>query len=133
MSKDKKKIVLVIEDERPLIEAIKIKLESGGFEVVTATSPRQGINMLRDISHIDAVWLDHYLSVDESGIDFLTEMKKNDDWKHIPVFAVTNTASAENKYSYLELGVAKYYVKADIRLEDIVNDIREFFKKEDNN
>lgn len=129
MNANKKKVVLVIEDERPLLEAIKIKLESSGFEVVTAVTALQGLNMLRDLLRVDAVWLDHYLSVDESGLDFLTEMKKNEAWGHIPVFAVTNTASAENKYSYLELGVAKYYVKADMRLEDIAKDIKEFLEK----
>lgn len=129
MSETNKKTVLVIEDERPLLEAIKIKLESIGFDVVTATSPTQGINMLRDIPHIDAVWLDHYLSVSESGLDFLTEVKKSDAWKNIPVFAVTNTASAEHKYSYLELGVTKYYVKADMRLEDIAKDVKEFLEQ----
>lgn len=125
----KKRTVLVIEDERPLLEAIKIKLESSGFDVVTATSATQGLNMLRDIPSIDAVWLDHYLSVNESGLDFLTEVKKSDAWKHIPIFAVTNTASAEHKYSYLELGVAKYYVKADMRLEEIAKDIKEFLEQ----
>ncbi|OGD23220.1 hypothetical protein A2Z10_03750 [Candidatus Azambacteria bacterium RBG_16_47_10] len=133
MNEHEKKTVLVIEDERPLLEAIKIKLELSGFDVVTAVSPKQGLNMLRDIPRIDAVWLDHYLSVSESGLDFLMEVKKSDEWKHIPVFAVTNTASAEHKYSYLELGVAKYYVKADMRLEDIAKDIREFLEQPTNN
>lgn len=133
MNEKKKKTVLVIEDERPLLEAIKIKLESNGFDVVTATSSTQGLNMLRDIPNIDAVWLDHYLSVNESGLDFLTEVKKSDAWKRIPVFAVTNTASAEHKYSYLELGVAKYYVKADMRLEEIAKDIKEFLENKHNN
>lgn len=129
MNEKHKKIILAIEDERPLLEAIKIKLEASGFDVVTATSPTQGLNMLRDLPRVDAVWLDHYLSVSESGLDFLTAVKKDETWKHIPVFAVTNTASAEHKYSYLELGVAKYYVKADVRLEDIAKDIKEFLEK----
>jgi hypothetical protein len=29
-----KKVVLVVEDEKPLLEAIKIKLEKNGFEVI---------------------------------------------------------------------------------------------------
>ena len=133
MNANKKKVVLVVEDEQPLREAIKIKLESSGFDVAAASTARQGLNALRDLPRVDAVWLDHYLSVDESGLDFLAEMKKNEAWEHIPVFSVTNTASAENKYSYLELGVAKYYVKADMRLEDIAKDIKEFLEKSNNN
>lgn len=133
MNRKDKKIILVIEDERPLLEAIKIKLESSGFDVVTATTPTQGLNMLRDLPHIDAMWLDHYLSANESGLDFLTEVKKSDEWKNIPVFSVTNTASADYKFSYLKLGVAKYYVKADMRLEEIAKDIKEFLENKNNN
>ena len=55
------KIILVIEDEIPLLNAIKIKLEKSGFDVVTARTVEQAWNHLQDIKNIDAVWLDHYL------------------------------------------------------------------------
>lgn len=124
-----KKVILIVEDERPLLKAIGAKLTQSGFDIVTATTAKQGLNMLKDIEHIDAIWLDHYLPEGKSGLEFLTEIKQSDAWNHIPVFVVTNTASSENKFSYLQLGVDKYFVKADMRLEEIIAYIAKFFEE----
>jgi DNA-binding response OmpR family regulator len=120
---DKKNIAMVIEDEQPLLEAIKIKLEKTGFDVVTARSVEQAMNFLKDIERIDVIWLDHYLLGKENGLDFVVMVKNDDAWKKIPIFVVSNTASADKVKSYLELGVEKYYTKADYRLDEIIKDI----------
>jgi DNA-binding NtrC family response regulator len=125
MEDTEKKIILVVEDERPLLEAIKIKLESKNFEVVTARNVEQAINHLKDISSINAIWLDHYLLGKKNGIDFVAECKKEDSWcKNIPIFLVSNTASADKVQSYLKLGINKYYVKAEKRLDVIIEEIK---------
>lgn len=49
-------------------------------------------------------------------------------WKDVPIFVVSNTASADKVQSYLQLGVNKYYTKADYRLDDIIKDIKTFLK-----
>ncbi|MFO7807400.1 MAG: response regulator [Candidatus Moraniibacteriota bacterium] len=120
------KSVLVVEDERPLQEAIKIKMRKSGFNVISAKSSNQALNYLRDesIGKIDAIWLDHYLLGRESGFDFLVKVKENPGWEDIPVFVVSNTASPEKVSAYLELGIDKYYVKSNSRLEQIIEDIK---------
>jgi DNA-binding response OmpR family regulator len=57
------KTILIVEDERPLANAIKIKLELNGFETVTARSVAQALDYLENINEINAIWLDHYLLV----------------------------------------------------------------------
>lgn len=111
----KNKTVLVVEDEQPLLEAIKMKLERSGFVAVTARSVKEAQGFLEDVSGIEAVWLDHYLVGRETGLDLVTEMKQNPKWKHIPVFVVSNTGSPDKSAAYLSLGVSKYYIKADYR------------------
>ncbi|HPS21202.1 MAG TPA: hypothetical protein PLO44_00095 [Candidatus Paceibacterota bacterium] len=56
-----KPVILVVEDEMPLLQAIKIKLEKNNFDVVTARTIEQAINYVQDLDRIDGVWLDHYL------------------------------------------------------------------------
>ena len=125
--KKTKKTVLVIEDERPLVQAIEAKLEKSGFIVVTARTVEQGLYYLEEIKSIDAIWLDHYLPGDKTGIDFVSKLKKaGGKWSKIPIFIVSNTASSSNVRSYLRLGVSKYCVKADHRLDQIIADIKEF-------
>ncbi|HAT73909.1 MAG: PAS domain S-box [Candidatus Moranbacteria bacterium GW2011_GWF2_36_839] len=124
----KNPVVLVVEDEKPLQEAIKIKLELNGFDTVTARSVEQAINFLRDIKNVDAIWLDHYLLGKENGLDFVAKLKEKKEWKKIPIFIVSNTASQEKVKSYMSLGVEKYYVKANYRLDDIIKDIKSSLK-----
>ena len=58
----RKTIVLVVEDERPLIDAITKKLERKGFNVCVARSTDQAKQYLEDDDFtIDLIWLDHFL------------------------------------------------------------------------
>jgi len=123
----KEKTILVVEDERPLVQAIQTKLEKNDFIVVTARTVGQAYEYLNDIPGIDAIWLDHYLPGDKTGLDFVAQLKGVDSqWKNIPIFIVSNTASNSNVQSYIRLGVTKYCVKADNRLDEIISDIRSF-------
>ena len=71
--------------------------------------------------------LDHYLPGEKTGLDFVAKLKApKSKWKNIPIFIVSNTASSNNVRSYLRLGVSKYCVKSDNRLDKIVSDIVTF-------
>ncbi|MFZ4631705.1 MAG: response regulator [Patescibacteria group bacterium] len=115
--------ILVVEDEKPLLEAIKIKLEKGGFSVVTARTVEQAVGLLEDLETIKVIWLDHYLLGKENGLDLVVKIKNDERFKNIPIFVVSNTASDDKVKSYLALGVNNYYTKSNYRLDQIINDI----------
>ncbi len=119
-----KKNVLIVEDENTLASAIAAKLEISGFDVAKARSVEQAISYLEEIPKIDVIWLDHYLLGSENGLDFVHSVKNSEKWKGIPIFVVSNTATPDKIKSYMQLGVEKYYVKAEHRLEDIIKDIK---------
>jgi DNA-binding response OmpR family regulator len=118
------KTVLVLEDEIPLQNAIKIKLGKSGFDVVTARTVDQAKNHLADIEGIDVIWIDHYLLGRETGLDFVAEVKNNPKWKKIPIFVVSNTASPDKIKAYLGLGINRYYTKSDFKLDTIIDEIK---------
>ena len=122
------KIVLVIEDELPLQNAIRTKFEKHGFAVVTARSVEQAIGYLEDVANINIIWLDHYLIGGETGLDFVSKVKNNKKWSKIPIFVVSNTATADKVSSYLSLGVDKFCVKSDCRLENMILDMKKFLE-----
>lgn len=122
------KTILVVEDEKPLLEAVRIKLEKSGFAVVTARTAEQAYGLLEDIGKIDVIWLDHYLLGKENGLDLVIKLKSHEQYKNIPIFIVSNTASADKVKSYINLGVNKYYIKANYRLDSIISDIRDSLK-----
>ncbi len=142
----KLKTILVIEDERALLEAINDKLEKSGFAVIAARSVEeafnanlkkdksgnitiksieQALNYLESLGKVSAIWLDHHLLGKEDGLDFIKKFKANGGrWNKIPVFVVSNAASPVTIKSYLSSGVSKYYVKSDHRLDEIIEDIK---------
>ena len=124
-TKSNSRNVLIIEDEKPLLNAIRIKLENSGFEVITARTVEQGLHYMEDVARIDVIWLDHYLLGKGTGLDFVVAMKSNPKWKQIPIFVVSNTASPDKVRSYIKFGVTKYYTKADFRLDQIIKDMQD--------
>ena len=116
------KTILVVEDEKTLIEVISKKLEITGLKVLQADSVKKALENIKK-EKVDAVWLDHYLLGKESGLDFVTEIKNDPARKEIPIFVVSNTASFDKVSSYLKLGVKRYFTKADYRLDEIIQDI----------
>lgn len=125
-------IILVVEDEALLLQAISKKLEINGFQVVTATTGEQAIDCLASLTELpNAIWLDYYLK-DMNGLDFMYEMTKNEDWKKIPVVVVSNSASNEKVHSMLALGARKYLLKAQYRLEEIIAIVKQFIMEEKN-
>lgn len=124
-------VALVVEDERPLLSAVAKKLELNGFEVVTARTVGQAVNYLEEVEGIKVIWLDHYLVGKENGLDLVVKIKNDPRWKNIPIFVVSNTATPEKKHAYIEFGIAKYYVKSDSRIDDIVADIKKILQEQD--
>lgn len=123
--------ILVIEDERPLLNAIKTKLEINHFDAVSARSVEQALGYCKDGVEIDAVWLDHYLLGRETGLDFVAKMKEEQSLKNIPIFVVSNTGSPDKKHIYMRLGATKYFVKSDHRLDSIIEEIKNYLENPD--
>ena len=121
--------ILVVEDERPLLEAIRIKFEKNNIEVVTARSMKQAMSYVTDGVKIDAIWLDHYLLGKETGLDFVAQLKDNEKYKNIPIFIVSNSATPDKQQTYLRLGVKKYYIKAEHRLDGLIEEIKQYLER----
>jgi CheY-like chemotaxis protein len=141
-----KKVILVIEDDIPLLEAVTMKLEKNGFKVISARSVEssfskgieepvtgkvtmdsieRALEYLKELEQVDAVWLDHNLIGKESGLDFIIKFKANGGkWNKVPIFVVSNTSTSDLQKTYEQIGIKKYYVKAEHKLEDIVTEIK---------
>ena len=125
--------LLVVEDEPILLEVIGKKLEKERIQVLLADSAKKGFEFLISEKKLpDAIWLDYYLK-DLTGLDFVIELKKNKRWTNIPIIVVSNSASTEKVNSMLALGVDKYLLKANFRLEDIIKEVSNLIKKNEQN
>ena len=129
MAEKQKHTILILEDDQPLTRALSDALVKNGFDVVTSATVEGGIKQLEDTKHIDVIWLDHYLLGTENGIDFVVKVKNHPEWKSIPIFVVSNTASTPSIRSYLELGVSNFYTKSDYDMTQIISDIEATLEK----
>ncbi len=120
------KVVLVLEDEKPLLEAVRLSLTKNGFKVITARTVEEAKEQLCTTTHVDAIWLDHYLLGRENGLDFVAWCREdgNNKCKLVPIFVVSNTATPEKVASYMSLGAEKYFVKSNHKMGDIIEEIK---------
>ena len=105
MSNNKYKI-LVVEDDRNIINMIQAVLDSNGYQVLTAQRCQQGILMLT--SHVpDLVLLDLGLP-DMDGEEFIRIVRQD---SAIPIIVLSARTEEHDKVSALDLGANDYITK----------------------
>lgn len=127
---DKKYTILVIEDEELLLTAITRKLQVNGLIAIPCKSGREGIEILtKSEKPPDAIWLDYYLK-DMNGLEFMNTLRSNNRWPQIPIIVVSNSATPDKVTNMLTLGVKKYYLKAENRLDEIIAYVKGLVEEE---
>lgn len=117
MSNNKHKI-LIIEDEANIRSFIQTILETGGYQVLTAATCRQGKLMFS--SHMpDMVILDLGLP-DSDGLDFIRSVRTI---SQTPILVLSARTTEEDKVVALDLGANDYMTKP-FAIEELLARIR---------
>lgn len=114
--------ILIVEDEEILLTALSEELKQEGFQVVGAKDGMEGVEMAKS-EKPDLILLDLVMPRLD-GIGALTQMKGDDAIKDIPVVILTNLSDYDKISDALSLGAMDYLVKANYRLEELVNKIK---------
>jgi DNA-binding response OmpR family regulator len=118
-----KKKILIIEDEYPLLRALKIKLEENGLEVLSAKNGKEGLETaLKD--HPDLILLDIVMPIMD-GMSMLIKLREEEWGKSVPVIILTNLGETEKIAESIEKNAFDYLIKTDWTLEDIVKKVKE--------
>ena len=122
---DKKKLLLIVEDEIITVKTMVEKLTAEGFEVMVAYDGLQGLDAAKS-KHPDLILLDLLMPKME-GIVMLKELRKDDWGKMVPVIILTNLSGiTEDKlYDVSELEPCYYLIKSNVTMEDVVDKINE--------
>lgn len=105
---DKKKILLV-EDEKDMAYAVTLQLEAKGYEVITASDGREGLEKAR-IKKPDLIILDLMLPKID-GYKVCRMLKFDNKYKHIPIILFTARAQDSDKKTGKEVGADAYITK----------------------
>ena len=121
-----KKSIVLVEDSREIAMIIKRTVSSYGYHVRTVPDGVKALNEIKELPpHL--VLLDIMLP-DIDGLDILSEIKKTNYLKHIPVVMVTSVNAKEKIVQAMNLGASDYIVKP-INTEIIISKLWKLFNK----
>ena len=116
------KKILVVDDEQQLALAVKIRLQSSGYEVVTASDGKKGLELI-EREQPDLVILDVLMPVMD-GYEVYHLLRENPVTKEIPVIIVTAKGERKDRQLGLE-GPTYNYLTKPFQIEELLAKVRE--------
>ena len=104
----KSKKILVVDDEQDLCEILKFNLETEGYEVTTANSAEEALDM--DVASFDLLLLDVMMG-GMSGFQMAKQLKDNPMTAKIPIIFLTARDTENDTVTGFNLGADDYISK----------------------
>jgi DNA-binding NtrC family response regulator len=104
--------ILVADDQPDVLEALRLLLKTEGFQIETASAPRDVVKAL-DANEYDALLMDLNYARDTTsgreGLDLLARIQATDP--HLPVVVMTAWGSIDSAVEAMRLGARDYIEK----------------------
>lgn len=128
-----KKRILLVDDDLDLLEQNKILIESQNYEVLTASSAKEGWEVFKKTKP-DACIIDLIMEEHDSGFILCHRIKNDEYGKDIPVFILTS-ATYETGFKFgASTSEEKEWIKADefvnkpVIIEELVQKLENYFQ-----
>lgn len=119
--------LLIVEDDKYLASAYRVKLTKAGFEVQNAYDGEEALQVMTTYTP-DLILLDIVMPK-KDGFATLEEIRQNPSWKNIPVIITSNLGQKEDIDKGMNLGATDFIVKSDLSLNDLITKINGFVNK----
>ncbi|MHB8174806.1 MAG: response regulator [Nitrospirota bacterium] len=103
------KKILVVDDEMHILRIVKYKLESAGYEVLTALNGIDALKIVREEKPV-LIFLD-IMMPGMNGYEVCSQLKNDPDTKDIIIVMLTAKGQESDKIKGLEVGVDEYITK----------------------
>ncbi|MCM8800538.1 MAG: response regulator [Candidatus Omnitrophica bacterium] len=123
-----KKKILVVDDEPDILNMIRLRLEANGYEVITASDGNTAYQRARSDSP-DLIILDLMLP-GMDGYQVCRLLKFDERYRSIPVIILTALSQKEDKEWAEKVG-ADCYLTKPFESDELLNKIKEFFRRQD--
>lgn len=121
MAEEKIKVLLV-EDDKMIIDMYTLKFTQEGYEVVQAENGKDAVALAKTVNP-DIILLDIILP-QMDGFSVLKEIKADPNVKDVPVILLTNLGQDGDVKKGLELGATDYLIKANYTPSQVVDKVK---------
>ena len=119
------KKILIVDDERDIVETLSFMLKAKGFECVCAYDGEEGLNLAKNINP-DLVILD-VMMPKINGYKICRLLKFDNKYKDIPIIMVTARSQDDDKAIGKETGVNEYITKP-FELDFVISRVNSYFE-----
>lgn len=123
-----KKRLLLIEDEEVILELLRERLVTAGYEVTVAQNGMAGLALIKEL-HPDLVLLDMLLP-GLSGFQILEKMKEAGLLPGTPVLIISNSGQPIELERALQLGVRDYLIKVNFDPHEVLMRVENILRAE---
>jgi len=107
--KPKSPVILVVDDDELAIKAVVQLLTRRGFTMLSATSGREGLDVLAR-NPVDVLVLD-VLMPEMTGLEFCHLLRSDGRFNELPVILLTGCDDIETRAAGMKLGVSDFLCK----------------------
>lgn len=117
--------ILVVDDEQDLLEILKFNLETEGYEVATASSAEEALQM--DIASFSLLLLDVMMG-GMSGFAMARKLKENPTTANVPIIFLTARDTENDTVTGFNLG-ADDYISKPFSLREVMVRVRAVLRR----
>ncbi len=127
MSEGKKPSVLLVDDDKFLLDMYALKFTQQGFAVQACLSVADGLSAMHDGFEADAIVFDITMP-EMDGFAFLKKMEEKGIGKESIKIALSNQSDDAEKEKAAAAGADHYIVKANMLPSEVVNTVEKYIK-----
>ena len=116
------KKILIIEDEKILLEVLRKKIDQKGYDVSVAEDGEEGLRKMREVRP-DLILLD-IMMPKKDGFGVLTDMNQDEELAKIPVIVISNSGQPVEIERAKKLGVKEFLIKANFEPDEVIEKMK---------
>lgn len=125
MEDERKKKIMVVDDEEDLCEILKFNLETEGYDVTTAYSGEEALTL--PVTEFDLILLDVMMG-GMSGFAVARRLREDKSTKHIPIIFLTAKGTENDKITGFNIG-ADDYISKPFSIREVLLRIRAVLRR----
>lgn len=119
--------ILLVEDDKFLVDIFATRLKSAGYNVIVANDGESGLQIATE-RRPHLILLD-IIMPQMDGYEVLAKLQEQDMTKGIPVILLTNLGHEEDVEKGLKSGAAGYLIKAQYTPTEVLNKVKEILER----